>query len=103
MTCINIKLWEILGCFLITYLTPLVILTVNCLEITSGGEKSYKETRACALVSLSDYLHPSVYKSHILNRVINKLYLSSEQIHKGHPLLIRIVMFTAYKHLKTFI
>ena len=39
--------------------------------LTSGGEKSYKETRACALVSLSDFFtslglqylafHPSLY------------------------------------------
>ena len=42
---------------------------------TSGGEKSYKETRACALVSLLDFSPPSVYKSHILNRTINKLYV----------------------------
>ena len=38
-------------------------------------KKSYKETRARALVSLSDFSPPSVHKSYILNRTINKLYL----------------------------
>ena len=37
-------------------------------------KKSYKETCACPLVSLSDFSPPSVYKSHILNRMINTLY-----------------------------
>ena len=40
-------------------------------------KKSYKKTRACALVSLSDFSPPSVYKSHISNRTINKLYWMS--------------------------
>ena len=43
--------------------------------ISSRGEKSYKETHACALVSLSDFPPPSVYKSHNSNRTINKLYI----------------------------
>ena len=37
--------------------------------LTWGGEKSYKETRACAPVSLSDFHLPRL-KSHILNRMI---------------------------------
>ena len=41
-------------------------------------KKTNKEIRhaACALVSLSDFSPPSVYKSHILNRTINKLYIN---------------------------
>ena len=38
-------------------------------------QKSYRETRARVLASLSDFSPPSAYKSHILNRTINKLYL----------------------------
>ena len=47
--------------------------------INLGGEKSFKEIRACALVSLSDFSPPLVYKSHILNRTINKLYLLTSE------------------------
>ena len=39
-----------------------------------------RKTRACALVFVSDFSHPSVYKSHILNGTINKLYIIANSI-----------------------
>ena len=44
-------------------------------------KKKKKKSCASALVSLSDVQHPSVYKSHILNWPINKLYLPSTILH----------------------
>ena len=41
------------------------------------SENSYKEPCAYALVSLSDFQHLWIYKSHILNRTIAKLYISA--------------------------
>ena len=43
------------------------------------GRLNIRKRNSCAsaLVSLSDVQPPSVYKSHILNRPINKLYLST--------------------------
>ena len=59
--------------------TPLTLPNHDpCVIIDSQAtQKSYKETCAWALISLSDFLPPSVYKSglsHILNRNINKLF-----------------------------
>ena len=44
------------------------------------GRLNIRKRNSCAsaLVSLSDVQPPSVYKSHILNAPINKLYLSQE-------------------------
>ena len=39
-------------------------------------KKSDKETSAQAQVSLYDFSPPEVYKSHILNRSFNKLYIT---------------------------
>ena len=44
------------------------------------GEKSVEEICACTLISLSDFPPFWVYKSHILNRTINKLYIIAIQI-----------------------
>ena len=41
---------------------------------TLEGEISDKETWAQTLISMSDFSPPSVYKSHIFNRNINKPY-----------------------------
>ena len=38
--------------------------------INQGGEKSDKETSAQAQDSLYDFSRPEIYKSHILNRMI---------------------------------
>ena len=65
-----------------------------CDLLTLGGEKSYKETCACALVSLSDFSPPSVYKSHILNRTMNKLYVF-------YAILTRIMNYFSYSPLNT--
>ena len=43
---------------------------------------------ASALVSLSDVQPPSVYKSHILNGPINKLYLLIQTLHLKLKLII---------------
>ena len=51
---------------------PLVKNTGN---ISRGSCKSGKQTSACALVSLSDFQTPSGFKSYILLRWTNKLYI----------------------------
>ena len=40
----------------------------------------------CALVSLSDFSPPSVYKFHTLNRTINKLYMYHMTTRHGHAI-----------------
>ena len=49
------------------------------------GKLNIRKRNSCAsaLVSLSDIQPPSVYKSHILNRPINKLYILDIYISPG--------------------
>ena len=51
-------------------------------KLSALGRLNIRKRNLCAsaLVSLSDVQPPSVYKSHILNGPINKLYLSHDVV-----------------------